>query len=43
MLILFQYVESIATTSQPVLVQGETGVGKELIARAIHRLSGLKG
>ncbi len=43
MIILFQYVESIATTSQPVLVQGETGVGKELIARAIHRLSGLKG
>lgn len=43
MLTLFQYVESIATTSQPVLVQGETGVGKELVARAIHRLSGLKG
>jgi DNA-binding NtrC family response regulator len=43
MLSIFQYVESIATTSQPVLVQGETGVGKELIARAIHRLSGLKG
>jgi DNA-binding NtrC family response regulator len=43
MLTLFQYVESIATTSQPVLVRGETGVGKELIARAIHRLSGLKG
>jgi DNA-binding NtrC family response regulator len=43
MLTLFHYVESIATTSQPVLVQGETGVGKELIARAIHRLSDLKG
>ena len=43
MLTLFQYVESIATTSQPVLVQGETGVGKELVARAIHRLSGLEG
>jgi DNA-binding NtrC family response regulator len=43
MLGIFQYVESIASTSQPVLVQGETGVGKELIARAIHRLSGLKG
>ena len=43
MLTLFQYVESIATTSQPVLIRGETGVGKELIARTIHRLSGLKG
>lgn len=43
MLTIFQYVESIATTTQPVLVRGETGVGKELIARTIHRLSGLKG
>lgn len=43
MLTLFQYVESIATTSQPVLIRGETGVGKELIARTIHQLSGLQG
>lgn len=43
MLALFRYVESIATTSQPVLVRGETGVGKELIARTIHELSGLNG
>jgi DNA-binding NtrC family response regulator len=43
MLAIFQYIESIAQTSQPVLIRGETGVGKELIARALHDLSGLKG
>ncbi len=43
MLLIFQYIESISQTSQPVLIRGETGVGKELIARTIHRLSGLPG
>lgn len=43
MLALFRYVESIAITSQPVLIRGETGVGKELVARTIHELSGLAG
>jgi transcriptional regulator with PAS, ATPase and Fis domain len=43
MLAIFQYITSIATTSEPVLITGETGVGKELIAKAIHELSGLKG
>ena len=36
---VFQYLESIASSSQPVLINGESGVGKELIARAIHELS----
>jgi len=40
---IFQYVEAISVTSQPVLITGETGVGKELMAIAIHRLSCLKG
>ncbi|MFZ0131505.1 MAG: sigma-54 dependent transcriptional regulator [Desulfobacterales bacterium] len=43
MLAIFQYIESIAQTTQPVLIRGETGVGKELIARTLHALSGLKG
>jgi DNA-binding NtrC family response regulator len=36
---IFQYIEAISLSPQPALVTGETGVGKELVARAIHRLS----
>ncbi len=43
MLKLFRYVESIAGTDQAVLIRGETGSGKELMAEAIHQLSGRKG
>jgi len=43
MLSLFQYIEAIAGSPEAVLVTGETGVGKELVARAIHALSGRKG
>ncbi|GFO64060.1 sigma-54 dependent transcriptional regulator [Geomonas paludis] len=40
---IFQYVEAVALSSQPILVTGESGVGKELIVAALHRLSGRKG
>lgn len=43
MLSIMQHVESIATSTGPVLITGETGVGKELVAKAIHALSGRKG
>uniref|UniRef100_A6VW57 Two component, sigma54 specific, transcriptional regulator, Fis family n=1 Tax=Marinomonas sp. (strain MWYL1) TaxID=400668 RepID=A6VW57_MARMS len=40
---VFRYIESIASTRQPVLISGESGVGKELIANVIHELSNCSG
>jgi DNA-binding NtrC family response regulator len=40
---IFQYTEAVAASPRPVLITGETGVGKELVARAVHVLSDRKG
>ena len=36
---IFGLIESAATTESNILISGESGVGKELVARAVHRLS----
>ncbi len=36
---ILQCIEIVAPTSATVLIQGQTGVGKELIAKAIHAMS----
>ena len=40
---IFRKVELVAASALPVLITGETGVGKEKIAAAIHQLSGRPG
>lgn len=43
MLSIFTYIEAVATSPQPLLITGESGVGKELFARSAHALSGCTG
>ncbi len=36
---LFQLIETVAPTPTTILINGETGTGKEMVARAIHQTS----
>lgn len=40
---IFTYIEAVAQSPQPLLITGESGVGKELFARSAHTLSRCKG
>jgi len=40
---IFQYAEALADTQLPLMIVGETGTGKELMAEALHRASGRTG
>ncbi|MFH0728165.1 MAG: sigma 54-interacting transcriptional regulator [Pseudomonadota bacterium] len=39
---LFALIESVAPSNAPVLIQGQSGTGKELVARAIHEAGARK-
>ncbi len=43
MVAIFKYIEAVGRSMHPVLITGETGVGKELVAEAVHAVSGRKG
>lgn len=43
MLEVFSLIEKVAATDADVLILGENGTGKELVARALHRKSGRSG
>jgi len=43
MRVVFHYMEAVTNSGEPILITGETGVGKELIAKGMHLLGKQKG
>lgn len=43
MMAVFRYCEAIAAGRHPILITGETGSGKELVAEALHKIGGGSG
>jgi DNA-binding NtrC family response regulator len=43
MMTVFRYLEAIGQSPEPVLITGESGVGKERVARIVHQLSAPQG
>jgi DNA-binding NtrC family response regulator len=43
MLALFRYAEAIGASPEPTLITGETGVGKEIMARCLYALGNFRG
>lgn len=43
MLSVFAYIEAVAPSNQPLLITGESGVGKENLVKAAHAISGREG
>ena len=43
MMNIFKYVEAVSSGLAPVMIIGETGTGKDLLAEAVHKCSGIKG
>lgn len=40
---VFKYLEAVSSSNEPILITGESGAGKELIAQAVHKLSSPDG
>ncbi|HEX3035949.1 MAG TPA: sigma 54-interacting transcriptional regulator [Thermodesulfobacteriota bacterium] len=43
MKLIFQQIQDLSKVDSTVLIEGDTGTGKELVARALHSLSNRKG